>query len=105
MKKLLMVLTISAFSFAVMAQTSTDPSSQGSGTEIMGAQEEVYPEGTTPATTPQEEEENVNDPSMQTDSSIQEEVDTESEESMRSDTMEGTDSMGTEGSLEGSSTP
>lgn len=110
MKKLLMMLAISVFSFAVIAQTSSDPSSQGSSTEIMGAQEEVYPEG--PASAPgssstvQEEEDNLDDSTLRDDSStIQEEVETDSEETMRSDTMEGSTPSGMEGSSEGSSAP
>ncbi|HLW58196.1 MAG TPA: hypothetical protein VKY27_12455 [Bacteriovoracaceae bacterium] len=115
MKKLLMVLAIATFSFALMAQTESDPSNQGSSTEVMGAQEEVYPEG--PGSSPgsstvQEEEENVDDPAlqddsmMQDDSTIQEEVETDTEGTMRSDTMEGTESPeGTDSSSEGTSTP
>lgn len=117
MKKLLMVLALSAFSFAVLAQTSTDSSThstQGTSTDIMGAQEEVYPEGpgSSPGSSPSvQEEETVDDPMLREDSStIQEEVESDSEETMRSDTMDGSSSMegttpqGSQGS-EGSSTP
>lgn len=126
MKKLLMALALSALTVGAFAQTASEPaateSTQGTSTDIMGAQEEVYPEGvgsspgssaTESSTTVQEEEENVGDPTLQDSSmdssTIQEEENVEDpsmqqdsstiqeevdseNETMRSDTMEGSQS-------------
>ncbi|MFA5584430.1 MAG: hypothetical protein WDA09_09455 [Bacteriovoracaceae bacterium] len=106
MKVLLTFLVFSLCSFTAFAQTASESAMEGSDVETMGAQEEIY-EGTDTTTTPQAEED-VSEPGLQgTDESmIQEEVDTTEEETMRSDTMEGSQSPeGSESTSPGTTTP
>lgn len=107
MKILLTFLVASLFSLTAFAQTSSEPATESSDTQVMGAQEEIYGDDTT-TTTPQAEED-VSEPGLQgtDDSSIQEEVDSgETEDTMRSDTMEGSGTIeGSESSSPGTSTP
>lgn len=105
MKILLMTLALATFSFSALAQSPSDQGAENTNVETMGDQGSSYQTddmSTTPqaeespedmTTTPQAEED-VSDPGLQgtDDTTIQEE-----EESMRSDTIEGS-----EGSMEGS---